>query len=184
MKRNYKHLIALTFFTALTSITIAQPFNKKVKAEILGVANDTAFITKTNECLITYYSSKNQFEISIPTASFTSGDATKDSLFQLNNSSLIKITGKVSGNVFDLFSNENSNQDDILEGDLYMNNKELHISEEYHIYTSLSSQVGQKKMYLNLRFYFDPAYFEIDLDGYFANPMEFIIQGGYVNQKN
>ena len=127
---------------------IIKPFNKKVKAEILGVANDTAFITKTNECLITYYSSKNQFEISIPTASFTSGDATKDSLFQLNNSSLIKITGKVSGNVFDLFSNENSNQDDILEGDLYMNNKELHISEEYHIYTSLSSQVEQKKMYV------------------------------------
>jgi hypothetical protein len=184
MKVKYRNILILTLLSLITPFIVAQPFNQDVRAEILGIANDTAFITKTNECLINYYSSQNQFEITIPPESFKSGNAFKDSLFLLNNTSLIRIIGKVDGSVFDLFKNENSNKKDILEGDVYFNNKKLHVTKEYQIYTSPSVQQGRKIIYINLRFYFDPSYFDIDLNGYFENPMEFIIQGGYVNQKN
>lgn len=174
----------LFLFTIMVSLAQAQPYHKTAKVELLGIANDTAFKAISRECIIVYKGYKNLFEITIPMGSFSSNKPAIDSLFKSLDDQNMVITGEVEGSVFDLLQKENSDNDDKLEGDLSINGQKSRINESYHIYTGLSRQQGEKTMFLDLRFYFDPSYFEIDNQGMLSNPVELIIQGGFVNQKN
>lgn len=163
----------------------AQHFNQnKGNVEIIGIANDTVFNAYSKECLIIYYSSINQFEITIPLSTLESGKDTIDRIFHSNNNSTLKITTNVEGSVFDLFRKENSNHDHQLSGELRINNSIQTIQKTYRIYTTPSRKQNEKTMFLDLRLYFDPMQLEIGEYSIFSNPMELIIKGGYVNQKN
>lgn len=179
----YYKLLVFTLCVG-TIQSMAQPIYKSSNAQFIGVANDTVFYAGTSECYIYFIGGKNEFEIVFPTQSIVSDRPEVDSIFHHINGPQIKITGKVNESIFKLYQTQNSEKDETMEGDLTMNNKQLHLHQTYRIYGNSSGRSANTNLFLNLRLYFDPAYFKLDDKGTLSNPLEFIIQGGYINQKN
>lgn len=175
----------LFLLTIMVSLAQAQPFFKSSKAQFVGVLNDTVFYAGSSECFVYLIGGKNEFEIIIPTKSIKSDRASVDSLFHHIYSSEIKITGKVNDGIFKLNSTENSEKDEQMPGSIYMNNEDFDVIHTYRIYGNSTGMPSQRKMFLDLRCYFDPNYFHISENNqHLSNLMEFLIQGGYINQKN
>ncbi|MGE0561948.1 MAG: hypothetical protein AB7O47_09040 [Flavobacteriales bacterium] len=178
-------LILFLLSTIFSNKVYSQHFNhNNGNVDIIGIANDTVFRAYSKECLIVYSASNNQFEITISLTKIKSGKHIIDSLLHSLKNPILKIIGNVEGDVFNLFSKENSSQDHTLSGELTINNNTQTIQETYRIYTSPSRKHNKKTMFLDLKFYFDPSQLDFEENRIFSNPMELIIQGGYVNLKD
>lgn len=183
MKTFVYHSILISLFCCPIN-GVTQNLHKTSKVELLGILNDTAFSATSRECYIIYKSFSNTLELTIPLASFSTGNPDIDSLLFINKTGNLTIINDVEGDIFDFLNTENSTAYRKLSGELIINNHKQNITKNYRIYTSLSNKLGKKTIFLDARFYFNPkglnGHDEITLN----DPLEAIILGGYVNQKD
>jgi len=157
-------------------------------AEILGVANDTAFKAISHECEVTFKSKNHQLLISIPVGTFVDGHPKIDSIFNSLAETKIKITGQIEGGIFELYKEENSDHDFTTYGTVVIGNQIQNVTMFYRIYRSpyqrssntTNSDIGS--MLLDLNLFLNPS--DIDSNGYFSNPIEMLIVGAYINHIN
>lgn len=155
-------------------------------AEILGVANDTAFKAVSPECEVLFKSMNNQLLISIPIGTFLDGHPKIDSIFNSLAETNIKITAQLEGGIFELYNEENSDHNFTTYGTVEIGEQEQNVSISYRIYRSLfqrsSNTSNTGSMLLDMNLFINSS--DLNSNGYISSPIEIIIVGAYINSIN
>tara|TARA_B110000503_G_C7122270_1_gene403044 strand:+ start:286 stop:873 length:588 start_codon:yes stop_codon:yes gene_type:complete len=194
IRRKLKKILSLSLSLLCTTALFAQNGNlglRDATAEILGVANDTAFIAKSRQANVLFSSATSKLIITLPIETIRDNHPQIDSCFQSQKGINLVVDHQVEGNVFRLFEDENSNHNSPFFGTLNIGAHSQRVSGNYRIYRTIGkfssgdkTNANMGPMLLDVNLFFEPTELNKNPKLQFSNPVELILSGAYINQMN